>query len=278
MGIRLALANLFLGGWAIAWVINSTYSFLAGLVLLSLNGLLLLITVLVLAIKYPSSRSRPLDWLFIHAPVKMFLVITIQLDIPQMLFMALGWDCERCKYEDSLILGSRQDEARALWPSFGIITGMGALSAIWIFAASDFTWAACGIYLHFALLYSKYPPLHKRHPEIVAAIILAALLQAVALLGSLVHRAISPAHDNDEGRIALGRNPREEAAAARQEAEAEAAAAAAREQSLSQPAVPSEDQDSASQDPSSLERGEAQQSEQVKVSRTLGSPQAKNKP
>lgn len=266
---------------------------------------MLLTTTIVLAAKYPASTSRPLDWLLVHAPIKMFLVITLQLDVPQMLFMALGWDIDQRPPKDggsplppydygySMMKGGRPEtpapgtpEAAelALWPSFGIIAGIGALSAIWIFAASDFTLAVCGIYLHLALLYSRALPLGKRPPEIVAAIILAMLLQAVAFIGSLVHRAVSPAHQdgNDgDGRIALGRNPQEEAAAARQEAEADAAAAAARERSLAHSSGTSlasaNDQDGAPADPSSVERGEAEHSagNGVKVSRTLGSPRAK---
>lgn len=268
IGTRLAFSNLLLGAWAITWVINSHASFLAGLVLLSLIGVLLLLTALILAVKYPPSSSRPLDWLFIHVPVKMFLVITLQVDIPQMLFMALGW------YDTPK---STETDLRALWPSFGILAGVGALSAIWIFAATDITWAISGIFLYFALLYSKTPELHSRRPEIVAAIILAMVLQAVALLGSLMYKWLgrySHAEEDheQEGRVALGRNPQEEAAALRAEAEAEAAAAAARERALAE----SNQQDqsetgntsiAASDNASSLERGE---SNNIKVSRRLG--------
>ncbi|PWN35325.1 uncharacterized protein FA14DRAFT_120209 [Meira miltonrushii] len=267
VGVRLAISNLLLGAWAITWVVNNHASFLAGLVLLSLIGVLLLLTALILAVKYPPSSSRPLDWLFIHVPIKMFLVITLQVDIPQMLFMALGW------YDTPK---STETDIRALWPSFGILAGVGALSAIWIFAATDITWAISGIFLYFALLYSKTPELHDRRPEIVAAIILSMVLQAVALLGSLLYKWLgsysqAEVDHEQEGRVALGRNPQEEAAALRAEAEAEAAAAAARERSLSE--AQHHDQSdagdtstAASDHASSLERGE----NNIKVSRRLG--------
>lgn len=267
VGVRLAISNLLLGAWAITWVVNNHASFLAGLVLLSVIGVLLLLTALILAVKYPPSSSRPLDWLFIHVPIKMFLVITLQVDIPQMLFMALGWyDTPKSTHTD----------IRALWPSFGILAGVGALSAIWIFAATDITWAISGIFLYFALLYSKTPELHDRRPEIVAAIILAMVLQAVALLGSLLYKWLgsysqAEVDHEQEGRVALGRNPQEEAAALRAEAEAEAAAAAARERALSE-SLNHDQSDAgnastaASDQASSLERGE----NNVKVSRRLG--------
>ncbi|PWN86985.1 hypothetical protein FA10DRAFT_234955 [Acaromyces ingoldii] len=238
VGLRLAFANLLLAAWAITWVLNKPVSHLIGLVLLSLCGLLLLITVLLLQIRYPPSLSRPLDWLFIHVPIKMFLVTIIQLDIPQQTFVALGWDVSeggKAAFENL---------HKALWPSFAVLCSMGALSAIWIFATMDVTWAAAGIYLHLALLYGDSKRGigglgERRPPEITAAIILAIGLQAVAILGSIVQKSISRTQQqeredrlleegaaepaSDEGRIALGRDPQEEEAAARYEQEQEAA-------------------------------------------------------
>jgi hypothetical protein len=249
--MRLALANIFLGVWAITWVVNNYASFIAGLVLLSSIGVLLLITALLLAIKYPPSSSRPLDWLFIHVPIKMFLVITLQLDIPQQLFMTLGYYGEHHK-----------ESLGAIWPSFGIIAGTGALSAIWIFATMDFVWAASGIYLYFALLFSNELPIHHRKPEMIAAIVLAIVLQGVAVVGSILYYWLANFNDG-QGRVALGRNPQEEAEAARIEAEAEAAAATARARSFA-----SHENGETSADPSIVEEGH----NNVEVTRKLGSP------
>lgn len=255
VGIRLALANLLLGAWAITFVVDRHGSFLAGLVLLSTIGVLLLVTALLLAVKYPASTSRPLDWLFIHVPIKMFLVITLQLDIPQQLFIALGW------YGDD-----HKESLQAIWPSFGIFAGTGALSAIWIFATTDFVWAAAGIYLHFAVLYSKHPPLGERRPEIIASIVLAMVLQGVAIAGSVLYHWLAKLDDN-QGGIALGRDPQAEAHAARLEAEAEAAAATARERALA-----GHDSTNASIDHSTLEEGHHSGGQGVEVTRKLGSP------
>jgi hypothetical protein len=250
VGMRLALANILLGVWAITWVVDSFGSFVAGLVLLSTIGVFLLVTALLLAIKYPPGSSRPLDWLFIHVPIKMFLVITLQLDIPQQLFMTLGVHGEHHK-----------ESLRAIWPSFGIIAGTGALSAIWIFATMDFVWAASGMFLYFALLFSNELPIHHRKPEMIAALVLAIVLQGVAIVGSVLYYWL--AKFNDEGRVALGRNPQEEAEAARIEAEAEAAAATARARSFA-----SNGENSA--DPSVVEEGHS--GNNVEVTRKLGSP------
>ncbi|PWN88049.1 hypothetical protein FA10DRAFT_268269 [Acaromyces ingoldii] len=235
VGLRLAFSNLLLAAWAVTWVLNKHVSHLIGLVLLSLCGLLLLITVLLLQIRYPPSLSRPLDWLFIHVPIKMFLVTIIQLDIPQQTFVALGWDVSeggKAAFENL---------HKALWPSFAVLCSMGALSAIWIFATMDVTWAAAGIYLHLALLYGDSKRGigglgERRPPEITAAIVLAIGLQAVAILGSIVQKSISQTQQqeqedrlleegepaSEEGRIALGRDPQEEEAAARYEQEHDA--------------------------------------------------------
>jgi hypothetical protein len=252
VGIRLALANILLGVWAITWVVNKRASYIAGLVLLSVIGFLLLITALILGVSYPPSTSRPLDWLFIHVPIKMFLVITLHIDIPQQLFMALNWTGDNHK-----------DAIKAIWPSFGIYAGLGALSAIWIFASMDITWAAAGIFLHFAILYSDTPSIHNRRPEIIAAIVLAMVLQGVAILGSILYHWLSKVHQDQS--VALGRNPQEEAHIARLEAEADAAAALARERSLA-----SHENGEGSTDPSLL--GEGHSSNGVEVTRKLGSP------
>ena len=118
VGTRLALANYMMVLWAIFWILDRPLTFVLGTAALGVIALVLLFNALVLAVKYPPSAKHPLDWLFIHVPIKMFLVITIQYDVWQQLFMALGWD-----------FGSGGHEAllKGLWPAFGIITGLGSV-------------------------------------------------------------------------------------------------------------------------------------------------------
>ncbi|PWN52888.1 hypothetical protein IE53DRAFT_384637 [Violaceomyces palustris] len=215
VGTRLALANYLMVLWAIFWVLNRTITFELATGCLGVIALLLLYNSIVLAVWYKPSSRHPLDWLFIHVPVKMFLVVILQVDLWQQLFMALAWEAP-------------YDLNKGLWPAFGITTGLGVLSSLWIFATGDFTWTVAGIYLNAGLLMHKKitvagdvsrPAVH------TAAIILSMALQLTALVSSLAWSRIEARR---EGRIALPLSPEEEAAAIRAEAEREAARARSR--------------------------------------------------
>ncbi|SJX61886.1 uncharacterized protein (N-terminal fragment), partial [Sporisorium reilianum f. sp. reilianum] len=208
VGTRLALANYLMVLWAIFWILDRPLTFILGTAVLGVIALILLFNALVLAVRYAPSPKHPLDWLFIHVPIKMFLVITIQYDVWQQLFMALGWDFGSGGH-DALLKG--------LWPAFGIVTGLGAFSALWIFATADLTWTAAGIYLNLGLLWHKHFSLiggrddgEPRPAPLTAAIILSISLQAVALVAGVAWKRIKA---RQEGRIALPLTPEEEAAA-----------------------------------------------------------------
>ncbi len=230
VGTRLALSNYLMVLWAVFWILDRPPTFILGTATLGVIALLLLFNALVLAVRYPPSAKHPLDWLFIHVPIKMFLVITLQYDLWQQLFMALGYDFGSGGH-DALVQG--------LWPAFGIVAGLGVFSALWIFATADLTWTAAGIYLNIGLLWHKHFSLiggrddgEPRPAPLTAAIILSISLQAVALVAGVAWRRIKA---RQEGRIALPLSPEEEAAVYRAEAERNARAAAAAAPSSSQP-------------------------------------------
>ncbi len=230
VGTRLALSNYLMVLWAVFWILDRPLTFILGTATLGVIALLLLFNALVLAVRYPPSAKHPLDWLFIHVPIKMFLVITLQYDLWQQLFMALGYDFGSGGH-DALVQG--------LWPAFGIVAGLGVFSALWIFATADLTWTAAGIYLNIGLLWHKHFSLiggrddgEPRPAPLTAAIILSISLQAVALVAGVAWRRIKA---RQEGRIALPLSPEEEAAVYRAEAERNARAAAAAAPSSSQP-------------------------------------------
>ena len=186
----------------------------------------------------------------------MFLVVMVQYDIWQQLFMALGWEAPI-------------DHEQGLWPAFGIITGVGVLSALWIFATCDFTWTVSGIYLSVGLLSYKYMPIvgeNARPAALTAAIILSISLQTVALFASVAWSRIKA---RQEGRIALPMTPEQEAAAIRAETERLAAHQVRvrdEEEALSPQPVPGA---------VAVAEGEAEasaaQANKVKVTRKLGS-------
>lgn len=222
VGTRLALANYMMVLWAIFWILDRPLTFILGTATLGIIALILLFNALVLAVRYPPAAKHPLDWLFIHVPVKLFLVITLQYDLWQQLFMALGYD-----------FGSGGQEAlvQGLWPAFGIVAGLGVFSALWIFATADLTWTVAGVYLNIGLLWHKHFSLiggrddgEPRPAPLTAAIILSISLQTVALIAGIAWKRIKA---RQEGRIALPLTPEEEAAVYRAEAERNARATAA---------------------------------------------------
>ncbi|KIS70627.1 uncharacterized protein UMAG_01792 [Mycosarcoma maydis] len=222
VGTRLSLANYMMVLWAIFWILDRPLTFILGTATLGVIAVILLFNALVLAVRYPPSHKHPLDWLFIHVPIKMFLVITIQYDLWQQLFMALGWDFGS---------GGHDGLVRGLWPAFGIVSGLGVFSALWIFGTADLIWTAAGIYLNLGLLWHKHFSLiggrddgEPRPAPLTAAIILSIALQSVALIAGVAWKRIKA---RQEGRIALPLTPEEEAAAYRAEAERSARAAAA---------------------------------------------------
>ncbi|CEH15054.1 hypothetical protein CBOM_02854 [Ceraceosorus bombacis] len=217
VGVRLAICNFLLAVWSITWVVASPACFVAGEVLLAIIALILLITAAILEFIYPPSAKHPLDWIFVHVPIKMLLISMLQVDVAQQLFMALEWDVSH---------GNKALQ-HSVWPTFATILSVGAFSALWIFAFQDLTWAACGIVLNLALLAYKIPD-HDRPAEIVAATIASIVLQGVALFGSYLQIYI---RRQQEGRIRL--EEEEDRRIQIAEAEAEAAAARARADALS---------------------------------------------
>ncbi|KAJ1028548.1 hypothetical protein NDA16_001714 [Ustilago loliicola] len=287
VGTRLALANYMMVLWAIFWILDRPLTFILGTVTLGIIALILLFNALILAVRYPPSARHPLDWLFIHVPVKMFLVITLQYDLWQQLFMALGWDFGA---------GGHHALVQGLWPAFGIVTGLGAFSALWIFATADLTWTVAGIYLNIGLLWHKHFSLiggrddgEPRPAPLTAAIILSISLQGVALLAGVAWKRIKA---KQEGRIALPLRPEEEAAMYRAEAERNARAAAASSSSTgasvgvggartSNEVAPVPKTADAQVQPKKVvndvadEEAAAESSGATKVTRTLGSPSKK---
>ncbi|KAK0554513.1 hypothetical protein OC846_002085 [Tilletia horrida] len=195
VGLRLAIANFGLALWAIFWVIDQHWGFVVGEVILAINAVLLLLTMALLSFKYHPDYKHPLDWIFVHVPVKLFLVVLLQIDLWQQLSIIVGWDLRSNKTDSA---------GPGLWPSFGLITGVGGLlPALWIFATADFTWAVAGIFLHLSILFrggNGHPNLSHRRPEIVAAVVLAIAMQGVALFSGIAWTRLQK---RQEGQIAL---------------------------------------------------------------------------
>ena len=69
---------------------------------------------------YPSTLKRPMDALFIHAPMTLLLAILFELDWLHNGFIALGWVIKKEKYW-----------SKWLWPAVAGVGGVNVITALW---------------------------------------------------------------------------------------------------------------------------------------------------
>jgi hypothetical protein len=111
VGLALVFANWVMAGWAIAWVsgyhVQSRFvsfnlfqvfeGFLASTILLGILTLLLIYSNVVLIVYHVPTWYRPLDLAFIHAPVRLFLILPLSVLFPYSLLFVIfppirtGW-------------------------------------------------------------------------------------------------------------------------------------------------------------------------------------------
>ncbi|KAH9988102.1 hypothetical protein BJV74DRAFT_878265 [Russula compacta] len=128
VGLALVFANWVMAGWAIAWVFEA---FLTSTILLGILVLLLLYSNVVLIVYHVPTWSRPLDLAFIHAPVRLFLILPLSLLFPHSLFVALGhaWDPTRPDQMD-----------RKQWEGFVYILTVNIIGLFIIALRDDWVW------------------------------------------------------------------------------------------------------------------------------------------
>ena len=86
-GSQQCLANIFQGLWSVFWILRF---FLVSEIFLLSAGFTML-TVWMTLLRYPASLKHPIDWLFVHVPVRMFLLFLVNLAIWQNGLIALKW-------------------------------------------------------------------------------------------------------------------------------------------------------------------------------------------
>lgn len=210
ISLWLPISNLLIAIWAPLFILNQRPAFMAGEVAIGLAMLMLLISTLVTGIlqSYRPTWKRPIEWLLVHTPVRMFLAVLLQVDFWQQGYIALGLADE-----------GAHSLKRTVWPTFIIVVSTGVASALWTFATTDIAFGAATIYLQLAMLFHRKVANH-RPAEIFAAHILSIALVGTALLAGTAWGRLT---SRQEGRIALPIDPHEEAAVAQAEVEAEAA-------------------------------------------------------
>ncbi|KAL7415651.1 hypothetical protein BDY24DRAFT_266155 [Mrakia frigida] len=171
IGIRFSIANWLMAGWAVFFTMQFSWSFLVAEVLLLLNVLNL--ASIYLTLHWHAHSHKPLDWIFIHVPMRLMLVVIWSVDIIDNGFIVLGWEA--------------RDEARyakyalQACASIAVVNVVGLLI---VFFKRDLVWAISATYLLVALLLKRPKP-----TTVVATIIIFLALYPLVYLSALaLHR------------------------------------------------------------------------------------------
>lgn len=182
VGLRFAIGNWLQAGWAVAWTLKF---FKVSEILVILNVINFLSIQLTLLAHPPSPRHRPLDSLFIHAPMTLFFTILFTLDWVHNGFIALNW----------LSLPDSSNPYAKTWQAVLALLLVHATLAVWIASKLD-VWATIGgIWILLSILFGNQ---RKPTPEVVTVVILL-VLHPVALVGGLAWKKTK----EREGRIRL---------------------------------------------------------------------------
>lgn len=120
--------------------------FIVSLVATSLV-LALLIWVHITLYLYPAASSRPLDIAFIHAPLRLLLVLTFLQDLPQVLFIVLGWHYNLVKEE--------QEYDKYAWQAVAFIVSFNLAALVEVAWRLDFVWTVGATWLLIGQLVQK---------------------------------------------------------------------------------------------------------------------------
>ncbi|CAL1709836.1 unnamed protein product [Somion occarium] len=169
VGLPLVVANWIMAGWAIAWVMQW---FLTSTILLGLLLVLLLYANVVLLIYHAPTRERPLDVALIHAPMRLFLILPLEVLFPYSLFITLGLTWSP---------GEPQHYARGQWAGFGVVLGVNLLGLVVIVLRHDIVWCVAASWLC-ASIWSLKP---KPFPVFITAVIFT-VVHPLALVASFL--------------------------------------------------------------------------------------------
>jgi hypothetical protein len=141
-----------MAGFAIA---VSTQAFTAAAILICLVVLCLIFVNLRLLIYYPASWTDPFDYLLLHAPARLFLLVTSNLFLPLTILIAIGKDWT---------VPSRQGDLQYPWEGFAVVATVGILATIIAAWRRDLVWSAGTVWLLWSVggLKSKSTPVMVR--------------------------------------------------------------------------------------------------------------------
>ncbi|KAG8950112.1 hypothetical protein FRC04_007966 [Tulasnella sp. 424] len=172
VGLRLVIANWIMVAWSIVFTLKL---WLPSTILLGVLTLFILWINFTL-IWHPPTASRPADFIAIHLPIRLWLIILLLSSLPQSIFITLDWvfspDHPEVDYDNRS------------WQALAFILGTNALGLIWVLMKRDLVWTVGGVWVMVALM-SKRP---KGVPVFTATILVAVLYPLVWITSLAWHR------------------------------------------------------------------------------------------
>jgi len=184
VGLALVFANWAMVGWAIAWVFEA---FLTSTILLGILTLLLLYSNVVLIVYHVPTWRRPLDIAFIHAPVRLFLILPLSLLFPYSLFLTLGhsWDPSHPDQID-----------KHQWEGFAYLLSINIIGVLIIALRHDWVWCLGATWVCVSIWLKEPEPVTIH----VVAVMFTVLHPITLVATTLIRHFISK---RQEGRIRL---------------------------------------------------------------------------
>ncbi|KGB80347.2 hypothetical protein CNBG_6185 [Cryptococcus deuterogattii R265] len=140
VGLRFAVANWLQAAWAVFF----TLQFFVGAEVVLLINALNVLSIHMTLLYYPPTLKRPMDAIFIHAPMTMFLAILFQLDWLHSGFIAIGW-----------VIKDENKWGKYTWQAVACVAGVNIVSALWAGARQLYLLTTASMYLLFSLLFSS---------------------------------------------------------------------------------------------------------------------------
>lgn len=186
VGLRLVVVNWLMTAWAVLWALQL---FIPSTIILGMVAILLGWIVFSLVWYTPGGPlTRPFDNLFIHSPLKLWFLITLTLDFPLSLFIALDWNYPY----------TRPDMyARKQWEAFAFIASMHSAGVLWVFLRQDLTITIGGLWVVLSIMLRR-----PKGAPVFAALIVFAVLYPLTYISTMAWKRLRR-HERDEGRIAL---------------------------------------------------------------------------
>ncbi|KAI0089407.1 hypothetical protein BDY19DRAFT_102072 [Irpex rosettiformis] len=194
VGLPLVFANWIMAGWAIAWLLQA---FLVSTILLGILLVLLLYANIVLLVYHAPTRERPLDIALIHAPMRAFLILPLNVLFWFSLFITRGWTWSP---------GEPQHYGRYQWAGLIVVLSTNILGFIIIILRRDIVWCVAATWIC-ASIWSLNP---KPFPVWVAVVVFT-VLHPIGLIASWLLLKLRRGRNEEEGRIHLPTDHEDEA-------------------------------------------------------------------